>query len=334
MEKDRDDTEEAGADVPWLREMVDDDFLGLFSELSEEIARTTRQLALRAADDPSVPERLIEALRTSILEHNDDTQASVWMALLLGEIREPLGMEVLILGLGGDDETIQEAAGDAMLKMGPPAIDALIDELWDDPSPQLAEAGYRLLGSVGSLHDEGLLERARNFLADQVDREAAKPQDERRLESLFQASALLGDRRMLEVMDRILRERFGGINAGIFDSREMLRENATGSPVVHDALPWVEAHRWLFEEDPEASRVKGRKRPDEEDSAEDEDEGEDDAEAGEGSVDSRLASLYWGLSATVEREGKKPLDARRFLEKPAEDNDEEFTAEDAEERGE
>ncbi len=326
MEKDHDDTGEAGAEVPWLREMVDDDFLGLFSELSDEVARTTRQLALRAADDPSVPERLIEALRTSIQEQNDDTQASVWMALLLGEIRDPLGMEVLILGLGGDDETIQEAAGDALLKMGPPAIDALIDELWDDPSPQLAEAGYRLLGNTGSLNDEGLLERARNFLADQVDREAAKPQEERRLESLFQASALLGDRRMLEVMDRILRERFGGTNAGIFDSREMLRENATGSPVVHDALPWVEAHRWLFDEDPEASRVKGRKRPDEdeEDSPGDEGEAEEDAaESGEGSVESRLASLYWGLSATVEREGKKPLDARRFLENPDEDHDEE-----------
>src|SRR5262245_2170637 len=309
---DPEEIEDRGSDVPWLREMVDDDFLGLFSDLTEEVSRTTLLLAERAAGDPSVSERLIEALRTSILEHNDDTQASVWMALLLGEINEPAGTEVLIQGLGGDDETLQEAAGDALLKMGPPAIDALMDELEDDPGTQLAEAGYRLLGNVGSLSDQGLLERARNFLADQVEREVAKPAEERRLESLFQASALLGDRRMLEVMDRVQRENFGGHNASIRDSREMLSENTTGTPLVHDKLPWVEAHRWLFEEDPESSRVKGRKRPDGESGEESPTE-----ESGE----SQLASYYWGLSATANREGKQPLDARRFIGHPGQEEE-------------
>jgi len=306
-EEDRGEDEE----IPWLREMVEDDLLGLFSDTSEEVARTARILVARAADDSTVTERLIEALRTSIERQNDDTQASIWMALLLGEIRDISALPVLFLGLGGDDEALQEASGDALLKIGARAIEALMDEFDEEPGLELTEAAYRLLGSVGSLKDPALRERTMDFLAERVDREAAKPPGERCIESLFQASALLGDRRTLAAMDRILRERFGGNNPAIRDSREMLLENAEGVPLVCDRPPWVAAYRWLFEEDPQASRVKGRLG------------GEKTTPPEENPEESRLSNLYWGLSTTLDRSGKEPLDARRFIGNPGEEEEEE-----------
>ena len=256
MSRDEGEQPTKDEDLPWLREMVEDELLGLFSDDAGEVKRTTRLLARRAADDATITDELIEALRTSIERGNDDTEASVWMALLLGEIADLQALPVLFLGLGCGDEAIQEAAGDALLKIGPPAVAALLEEFDEEPSAEFADAGYRLLGAVGSFEDAELREKVMDFLLEQVPREAVKPPRDRRIESLFQASALLGDRRMLEPMTRLLQEVFRGRNAAILDAREMLQENEKGAPVVSDPLPWVESHRWLFEEDLESARVK------------------------------------------------------------------------------
>jgi hypothetical protein len=296
------DAYESPEDIPWLQEMVDDDLLGLFSSEPEEVARCARQIVQRATEDPGVLERLIDALRTSVEKRNDDTQASSWIAIILGQIGDPGAQPVLFLALGGEDEPLQEAARDAILLMGSPAIDGLMDELEEeDPGPEMVDAAYRLLGCVGSLEDRALLDRTRDFLLDRVEREAARPREECRIESLFHAAALLGDRRMLAPMDRILKQKFGGKNAAIRDSREMLQENTAGEPFVYDKR-WVEEHRWLFEADRDSLRV---------DRAGDQDPEAAEEEA-EDPVDPRLAQLYWGLGAT----GKKGLDAREFIERP------------------
>ena len=319
-------------EVPWLREMVDDELLGLFSEEEDEVRRTARNLGLRASSDTAVLEKLVDALRTSIERQNDDTRASLWIALILGEIGDPTTTPILLMALGSGDEPLQEASRDAILRMGAPAIEALMDEIDEEPGPELTDAGYRLLGYVGSLGDPQLLERVMDFLLGQVDREAAKPPDERRIESLFHAGALLGDRRMLKPMDLVLRERFQGRNAAIRDSREMLAENTAGEPLVYDSPPWIQEHRWLFEG---SSRVR-RGGPDQEDDAEEEDGEEGEGEVGmemeaflgegggpaveeeEAGEDESLSAYFWGMSATAERRGRSPLDARRFLPKPGE----------------
>lgn len=243
------------SDIPWLRETADEELLGLFSETNEEVARTTHHLVARAQADDSILEKLVETLRISIVHQSDDSNASVWIALLLGEIRDPAALPVLLLGLGATDETVQEASADAILKMGPPAIEALMEQYEDEPSPEFAETGYRIMGVTGSFEDEQIRERVMDFLAGHVQREVARPDGECRIEALFQASALLGDRRMIEFMDRVQRERFKGRNSTIRDSREMLEENKEGRPLVHNPRPWIEAHRWLFDEDPESFRV-------------------------------------------------------------------------------
>ena len=321
------DVDESQEDTPWLREMVDDDLLGLFSSEPEEVARCARQAVLRSAEDPGLLERLAEALRTSVEQKNDDTQGSNWIAIVLGQIGDPAALPALFLALGGEDEPLQEAARDAILLMGSPAIDALMDELEEDPGPEMVDAAYRLLGCVGSLEDRPLLDRTRDFLLDRVEREAARPPEECRIESLFQAAALLGDRRMLAPMDRVLREKFGGKNAAIRDSREMLQENTAGEPFILDKT-WVEEHRWLFEVDPESLRADRAGEPDPE--AE-----EAGSEASEDPEDPRLAQFYWGLGAT----GGKRLDARKFIDHPEgeedspTENDEEDSSEEEDSEG-
>ncbi len=298
------------SEVPWLREMVEDELLGLFSQEKREVVKCARHLTTRAEHDSETQEMLLEAMRTSIIHQNDDTQASLWIALILGEIGDPMSLPVLFLGLGSEDESIQEASRNAILLVGPPAIEALMEEIEEEPSPEMVEAGYRLLGMVGNYRDRVLLERTMDFLADRVEHEVAKPSSECHIEALFYASALLGDRRMITVMDRILRERFKGKNTAIRDCREMLSENANGEPIIYERPPWFQESRWLFEEDLESSRIRGRRHSTEKPPSDEE------------TSERRLSSLYWGLSSTLERNGYEPLDARRFIAHPDEECEE------------
>ncbi len=332
-EEEEDEVEGEGENVPWLRDMVDDELLGLFSENSRQVARTARSLVAMGAEDPAIVGKLIDALETSLLHGNDETQATVFISLILGEIRSRDAVPVLLRALGSEDETLQQSAEDALLRIGAPSIDRLMDAYDEEPSAQFTEAGYRLLGNVGSLHDEDLLQRTRDFLFERAQAEEANPHSEHAIERLFQASAFLGDRRMMAVMDRVLRSRFRGMNAAIQDSRDMLSENTQGLPLVHDKPPWIEPHRWLFEEDLESARVNrkvggGRKK---EDTAGEEEETTLETE------DGRLSSLYWGLNATLERGGRDPLDARRFIERPggrpSEEEDGNMEADEPEEDG-
>ncbi len=309
---DRDDRErDDDEDVPWLRDMVDDEMLGLFSEGSHHVARTARTLVALSADDPVIADKLIDALETSLEHGNDDTQATVYISLILGEIRSRDAVPILLRALGGEDETVQQAAEDALLKIGAPSIYPLMDGYEEEPNAQFTEAGYRLLGNVGGLNDEDLLQRARDFLLERVQTEEVTPRSEHAIERLFHASALLGDRRMMPIMDRVLRTRFRGLNAAIQDSRDMLSENAQGIPIVHDKLPWVEPHRWLFDEDLESARVKRRPRTDEGEDSSDEEE-----ESRRATEDGQLSSLYWGLSATVKGGADDSLDARQYIDRP------------------
>ena len=121
----------------------------------------------------------------------------------------------------------------------------------------------------------------------------------------------------------------------------MLAENASGEPMVYDSPPWIEEHRWLFEENLEASRVSrkpgaGREEAESE-GPEDEallgedgflgeetllqEEEESDEAPDEG--EKNLSRFYWGLSATLDRTRGRSLDARRFLTRPGEPEGEE-----------
>ena len=318
-------------ELPWLREMVEEDLLGLFGESRREVARTARTLMVRAEGDPTVAEALVEAAQTAVLRGNDDTQASSWMLLILAELRDPIALPVLFAALGSDDEMLQEIAVDAVLHFGAAAVEPLLERMEQSTTEEgesalFSESAYRVLSQVGSFEDPPLRERVMDFLLDRVEWESSRPAGACRVEALFQASAVLGDRRMLAPMDRVLKLRFRGRNAAIADALEMLRDNTDGAPVVHDPPPWIEAHRWLFDADLEGARVKrpgaraGGSEASEGDAG---DSSDDEAEDGE---TRRTAGYLWGLNAVAKARSEEDdddddareesIDARRFIEKP------------------
>jgi len=243
-------------DVPWLRDMVDDDLLPLFDEDESTQRRAVKHLIRLAKEDSDLESRLIDLLDESLEHHNDDTQASVLAAIILGEIRSVRGVGILTRCLASDeDEVLQDAAGTAVLRMGAPGVNALLETIEEVDNPALHRPAYQLLGQVGVLNDPDLTQQVRDFLAARVGAERALPPNESALPELFRASALLGDRQQLAPLGRIIDEDFGGRNPTLQEVREMLEENVAGEAFVATTPPWVERYGWLFEDERDSARV-------------------------------------------------------------------------------
>src|SRR5688572_14677753 len=73
--------------TPWLRDMVEDDLLDLFSEDAAVLQDAVRRLIARAPDDPELELRLVDLLDTAVEHENDDSSASLCATIVLGEIR-------------------------------------------------------------------------------------------------------------------------------------------------------------------------------------------------------------------------------------------------------
>lgn len=292
---------------PWLREMVDDDLLDLFSDDERVVRRKVRSVIEESEDDPSLEGRLIDLLDAALELGNDDTQASLWATVILGELRSVRALGALLRSLASDeDEALQDAAHVAILRIGAPAVEGLMEAIESEEDPRLNLPGYELLGAIGFLADEALRSRALGFLESRIEAERAHPAGKGSLESVCMALAYLGDRSQIAALRRVLVEDFHGRSAGIREAIEILEENATGEPIQREANPWEERYGWLFED--EGPRHRRRRGGSATDPAEG--EGED--------RESHLSRLYWGLSATASS-GEEPdedLDARRFLKKP------------------
>ncbi|HVR73574.1 MAG TPA: HEAT repeat domain-containing protein [Planctomycetota bacterium] len=358
---------DAGGEVPWLHEMVDDDLLVLFSEDPSEVEGGVRALMEASSQaesiGESIEERLVDLLETSYEHQNDATSATRMAAVILGEIGSTRAIPVLLRWLvAEDDEMVQDAALVAILRIGAPAVDALIDAVEEAESPGLNRQAYGLLGMVGALEDASLRQRVMNFLEARFEVERRKPRDESALEELCSASAALGDRRQLPTMRRVLAEDYRGLNAMIQDACDALEENAEGVPFVPSPLPWHERYGWLFEDDRGAAFLRrsrtgrisisfggawdgdeegdsaGEVREDGRDAGaqfgaasggDEENEGVQDFDEGAGeenedSIARDNACLLWGLNATLgPRQEDDGLDARQFLEPPLEENGEE-----------
>jgi len=165
--------EDLVGDVPLLRDHVDDpDLRGLFEDDSSDVQIAVRELLGQARADDSMADRLIEALETSVEECVDDTDASAWIAVVLGEIGSVEAILVLLRCLvDDDDEILQDAAYVAILRIGPHALRALMEWLDEEPGQSLRQQGYRLLGDSAILEDADLVEEAREFVRGMVLRE-------------------------------------------------------------------------------------------------------------------------------------------------------------------
>jgi hypothetical protein len=243
LQRDRSD------DPPWLRETADEDLADLFSDDEDLLRAAVRRIVDEASEDTELEGRLIDLLETSVELSNDDTSASVWTALILGEIRSFDAVGVLLRILASDeDEELQDAARTALLRIGAPAVHALMRRIDDEEDSRLNAPGYRLLGAVGVLADEPLRLGVRDFLETRLERERRAPATADALDSLCLALARLGDRDRLSDLRRILEEDFSGRNPAIEDAIALLEENPDGTAIVPTYTPWEERYGWLFED--------------------------------------------------------------------------------------
>ncbi len=257
MTGNEDDVEDGTCDkTPWLRDMVGDALLGLFSEDEAKLKRAVRHLIRASRDDPDVEEQLIELLEVAVDEGNDDSSASLMTAVILGEIQSLRAIGILTRCLAWDaDEMLEDAAEVALLRVGAPAISKVMETIDEDDNPSFNRPAYGLLGQVGLLGDEALRQKVMDFLETRVETERRKSGADNAIDDLFRASAHLGDRRQLGAMKNVLAVDFRGRHAGIQDSCEMLEENVEGVPFVATQPPWEARYGWLFEDERDGARV-------------------------------------------------------------------------------
>jgi hypothetical protein len=243
-------------EIPWLREMAPPELLVLFSEEEEAVRDAVRDLIQRARQDPDLESQLVDLLDASVEHQNDDTSASLWISVILGECGSEEAIQTLLRALALDaDEVLQDAAGVALLRTGATAMESLMDCLEDDASVTLRRAGYGLLGLVGALDDDGLTRRVEDFLEERVRREGAQPHQDSALEETCQAVAQLGSVGLTDLLKTVLTEAFPRGNVAIEDAIAHLEENENATPFVGTLLPWEERYGWLFEDERDAARL-------------------------------------------------------------------------------
>lgn len=238
-------SDEPSEDTPWLREMVDAELLGLFADDDDEIARAVRHFIALAGEQDGVEDQLIDLVYTSLEHRNDDSSASMWAIVVLGEIGSVRSIPVLRQALLAD-EVLQDAAQIALLRIGNPAVEAIMDAVDEEEDPRLNRAAYPLLGMIGVLEDDLMNERVANFLQARIPVERRTARGDNALEELFQAIARIGDRRQLESMKAILREEFSENHPALQDAIELLEENVAGVAIGVSTPPWEERYGWIL----------------------------------------------------------------------------------------
>ena len=230
----------------WLRETVEDEDISLlFTAVGDDLLKTISYTMDRAAGRLSVEHSLIDLLSLAVEERNDDTQGSVWIALILGEMRSVEAIPVLLRALAAPDETMADAAEDAFKRLGEPGFEAVMRALSDTEDPSFLLAGYRALEGAGAWEHPYLVEEVGDFLLDHA---AAPDQTAAVVEGAALALARLGDRRALEPLKTLLTRRFKNINPSLRDAVEMLEENSAGVPMQVDLTAWEERVGWLSSE--------------------------------------------------------------------------------------
>ncbi len=244
-------------ELPWLREMVPEALEGLFQEDEDEIPRAVQRLLEHMDYDRNLETQLLEALQAAVEHHNDDTQGSIWIALILGEKGCHPAIPLLLSALGEEEEEeLQAAAGIALLKMGSQGVEALIESLEEEsPAAGLLQAGCRLLGHAGYLDDPDLTQRAMDFLLERLEAEKHRPGSGLVVENIASSLAELGDRRAIPALQAIFKERFRENNFALQDALEMLEENPDGQARTGDFIPGEEDYRWAFEKEPDPSQA-------------------------------------------------------------------------------
>jgi hypothetical protein len=245
-------------DVPWLREMVEPALLPLFSQDEQVVEKAVRNLIHLVHDDSQLEMALVELVETSVEHRNDDTLASTWATVVLGECRSTLAMSPLLRALAlEDEELLQDFAKTALLRIGVPALEVVMEVIDDGAGVAFRRSAYDLLGMVGVLDDDFFCRRVEEFLETRLPTERHTPREECAIEQLFLANAQLGCIRHIDAMKAILQEDYDGEHATLEDAIGRLEDNSDGVPFVGTQAPWEERYGWLFEDGRERSPPSG-----------------------------------------------------------------------------
>ncbi len=243
-------------DSPSLRDQVDDDeILALFTDDADDIKMSVRRLVSRVREDVRLEANLIEALSTAVEEKCDDSQASIWIIVVLGEARSQNSIEVLLRALVYDDEILQDAATVALLRIGGAAIVRLLEWIDEDYGFHFNRVAYRVLGETGILEDAMLHERIVDVLEERWPAELRAPPRENAIEELAGAFARLGHRRQLPALKDVLAKVYGGCQPCIEDAIAIIEENVDGVAFVPTIPPWEDRYGWIFEDELQDARV-------------------------------------------------------------------------------
>jgi hypothetical protein len=279
--------------TPWLRDMVEDDLLDLFSEEPTVLQDAVRRLIGRAPDDPDLELRLVDLLDAAVEHENDDSSASLCATIILGEIRSTRAVDTLVRSLSRDfDEALQEAAGVALLRIGAPGLEGLMEAIEESEGRELAAPGYMILGRSGVIDDAALHRKVLDFLEARTAVEDVRPRAESALTELFLATAYLGDKSRIPFIKTWLAGRPAGSEPGAQDAVEILEENEAGVPIVGDVAPWEESYGWLFGDARDEARVA---RPDRDGDGDRHGEASDEEDEDDEFDEKDLSFLYRGL---------------------------------------
>ncbi len=242
---------------PSLKDLLDEpELLCLFTEDRQQLKEAVRDLVNRALEDGDIQGRLVDALELAIDENLGEEEAVLWIIAILAESRSQGAIHTLLRSFAlEEEESLSQASGIALLRIGVPALEALMEWVDEEPGLDLRRQTYSLLGDCGIIEEQEYLEEIREFLRARIARELTKPAGEGALEEAATASARLGDHGFLDMLRRIFRENYGGMNPSLQDAIELLEENPEAVPFVPTISPWEESYGWVFEDDLESHRV-------------------------------------------------------------------------------
>ena len=240
----------------WLRETVDDELVGLFSDNREDISDTVSRLLERLPFDHQLEDKLIDTLGAALDLDNDDTDGSLWITLLLGEAAVTRAIPTFVDALGRDNsEELQTVAGIAVLKCGTPGIEHLIESIDDeDPSPVFLRAAFLVLAYVGYLRDDDLRQRVMEYLTAKLESEVVTDDSLPLVEGIATAAGWLGHVLLLPKLKEVSAG-FGDANVALEDAIGMLDDNDEGVAISGELLPGDEEYHWAFEYHGEAFRA-------------------------------------------------------------------------------
>jgi len=318
-------------DDVWLRDELHHPIVrALFTDDSDELRPAVRDALIAAAADDRIEAILIDTLDSAVEDGSDDTEASIWITVILGELRSRQAINTLLREFASDDESFQDVAGVALLRIGAPAVQALMDWLDEEPGRELRDRSYRLIGDSGLIDEPGFLEHVREFIRERIASERARSPGDSCLEEAVEACVRLGDRDHLDALRELRAAGSGPVT--IDEAIEALEANEAGLAFVPTILPWEERYDWLLEDTggspPEGSDERGGTSVPLEAFDDDEDpEIEDEDEETDGETD--LACLYRGIGSTGRPEEGEDLDARTHVAPPMPQDETDAEGEDA-----